>query len=232
MKSSYRTFLPDLANFVRILNGLGAAPFDSSLVISGDWDDRATRQTAPFGERSRRLRGIAHVACTLAPMDAFPKEFLHKLLFIRIGKGDAEQVEEVLAWGADPNWKSPGGRPAIVRAVRGICISADVVRVLLEAGADPRERDQLGETALERVRKRLARYADRPRKKHRRSRSLTPGGELILPKREWDFIESMESEHPGFEDEYLKSRRKAAESVCDPRAQLEVALALLDADNR
>lgn len=154
---------------------------------------------------------------------------LHRLFFIRIAKGDAEQVEEVLSWGADPNWKSPGGRPALVRAVRGICISADVIRVLLEAGANPNERDQLDETALERVRKRLARYEGRPRIVPRRSRSLTPGGELILDKREWEFIESMESEHPGFEDEYLASRRKAAERVCDPRTQLERAEALLSA---
>lgn len=160
-----------------------------------------------------------------------PKHLL-RLLFSRISKGDAEQVQEVLSWGADPNWTSPGGRPALVRAVRGICISADVVRVLLEAGAQPSARDQLGETALERVRKRLARYEGCPRRVPCRSRSLSPGGELILDKREWEFIESMEAAHPGFEDEYLASRRKAAEHVCDPRSQLERAETLLAAHTK
>lgn len=161
-----------------------------------------------------------------------PPKYLRRFLFIRIGKGDAEQVQETLDWGADPNWLSPKGRPAIVRAVRGICISADVVRVLLEAGADPSVRDQLGETALERVRKRLARYEGRPRRTPKRSSSLTPGGELILPKREWKFIEEMEAEHAGFEELYLETRRKAAEHICDPRSQIELAETLLAAHEK
>ncbi len=158
-----------------------------------------------------------------------PRKYLLRFLFIRIGKGDAEQVRETLDWGADPNWTSPKGRPALVRAVRGICINAEVVRVLLQAGADPSARDQLGETALERVQKRLARYEGRPRKVPRRSPSLTPGGELRLRKEEWNFVDEMEAKHPGFEDEYIELRRKAAESVCDPRTQLERAEQLLTA---
>ncbi|MBN8596184.1 MAG: hypothetical protein J0L78_00770 [Planctomycetes bacterium] len=165
-------------------------------------------------------------------MIEMPRKYLRRFLFIRIGKGDAEQVRETLDWGADPNWRSPKGRPAIVRAVRGICISADVVRVLLDAGADASARDQLGETALERVRKRLARYADRPRIVPERSKSLTPGGELVLPKHEWKFIEEMDAKHSGFEELYLESRRKAAEKICNPRANIERAEAILAAWER
>lgn len=160
-------------------------------------------------------------------MIPMPPKMLKRLLFIRIAKGDAEEVQEVLDWGADPNWTSPKGRPALVRAVRGLSINADVVGVLLRAGADACSRDQLGETALDRVSKRLARYQGRPRKVPARSRSLTPGGELRLPESEWKYIESMETEHPGFEEVYLASRRKAAERVCDPRMHIERAEQLL-----
>lgn len=109
-----------------------------------------------------------------------------------------------------------------------MCVHSDVVRVLLEAGADPSMRDQLDETALDRVRKRLARYQDRPRVPVRRSKSLTAGGELVLPKHEWRFIEKMEAEHAGFEELYLETRRKVAAKIFDPRSHLELAAALLE----
>lgn len=101
------------------------------------------------------------------------------------------------------------------------------MRVLLDAGADPSVPDQLVETALVRVRKHLGRYEDRPRTPSRKPNSHTPGGELILPDREWKFIETMEAEHKGLEDLCLDTRRKAAAKIRDPRSQLELAVALL-----
>lgn len=161
-------------------------------------------------------------------MRELPQPMLRKLMFIRIAKGDAEQVQETLDWGADPNWKSKKGRPALVRAVRGLGVEFDVVKTLLNAGADPRATDELGCTALDHVRRRLLKYEGRPRKTPKRSPSLSPGGELVLKEFEWEFIEKMESEHPGFTDDYLKERRKAAERIFDPRGNLERIAALLE----
>lgn len=161
-------------------------------------------------------------------MRELPEPMLRKLMFIRIAKGDAEQVQETLDWGANPNSKTRKGRPAIVRAVRGYAVDAEVVKVLLNAGADPRATDQLGMTALDHARRRLQKYEGKPRKKPRRSPSLTPGGELVLKEFEWEFIETMEAEFPGFTDDYLAERRKVAERVFDPRGNLERIVTLLE----
>lgn len=158
----------------------------------------------------------------------FPEWFLRRLLFIRIGKGDAEQVREVISWGGDPNWKTRAGRPAMIKAVRGMIVESAVVKALLDNGADPSVTDELGHTALDHARRRLAKYEGRPRKPARRSPSLSPGGELILTKREWNFIDKMEREHPGFADDYLHERRKAAERVFDTPGNLERIVKLLE----
>ncbi len=149
-------------------------------------------------------------------------------MFLRIAKGDAEQVAETLSWGAGPNWRTKKGTPAIVRAVRGDSCASAVVKLLLEAGADPHAADASGLTALGHVRRRLLKYEGRPRKPARRSPSLTPGGELRLDPAEWEFIEKLEAECPGEGDVYLAERRKIAERVFDPRGELERMLALLE----
>ncbi len=160
-------------------------------------------------------------------MREFPEWFLRRLLFIRIGKGDAEQVREVLGWGADANWVTKKGRPAIVRALRVMNVDAGVVTALLEHGADPHAVDELGHTALDHARRRLLKYEGKPRRPPRRSPSLTAGGELRLPPDEWEHIEEMEAAYPGFEEEYLEIRRKVAEKVFDPRGNLEKIVEIL-----
>jgi hypothetical protein len=108
---------------------------------------------------------------------------------------------------------------------------ADVVRVLLDAGADPNALDPHGHTALFYARRRLAKFevgGGRPRRKPRRSQSLTPGGELRLSEREWRHIEEMEAAHPGYEEMYLKERRKVAERVFDNRGNLEKIVEMLE----
>jgi hypothetical protein len=157
-----------------------------------------------------------------------PDHHKRRLLILRVMKADAEQVEEVLSWGADPNWCTKGGAPAIVRLVTNHTVMADVVAVLLKRGADPNATDAQGRTALEYVRTRLAKYEGKPRVQPRRSPSLTPGGELRLSEREWKFIERLERECPGEAEEYLKERRKAAERMFDNRGNLEKIQAMLE----
>ncbi|CAG0978928.1 hypothetical protein PHYC_01657 [Phycisphaerales bacterium] len=157
-----------------------------------------------------------------------PPKYVRRLFFIRVGKGDAEQVRETILWGADPNWKTKKGRPALVKAVRQMIVEAGVVKALLDNGADAGATDELGQTALDHARRRLAKYEGRPRKPIPRSRSLSPGGELILPKWEWDHIDEMTREHPDYAEMYLDVRRKAAERVYDTRGNLERIVTLLE----
>src|SRR5256885_2065475 len=48
----------------------------------------------------------------------FPPWLVRRLFFIRIGKGYPDQLQETLDWGADPNWRTRKGTPALIRAVR------------------------------------------------------------------------------------------------------------------
>jgi hypothetical protein len=165
----------------------------------------------------------------LKDLKDLPDSFKRRLLILRVMKADAEQVEEVLSWGADPNWRTKGGMPALVRLVTNRTVMADVVAVLLKHGADPNAMDSLGLTALDHARQRLATWEGKPRSTPRRSPSLTPGGELRLPQHEWDHIDEMEAMHPGAGEMYLKERRKAAERVFDNRGNLEKVVAMLEA---
>ena len=164
----------------------------------------------------------------------YPLWFVRRLFFLRIGKHDAEQVAETLDWGADPNWttsRGTPGTPAIVRASRGLGVRADLIEVLLKAGANRGAMDSKGCTALDHVRRRLAKFEGKPRRPIRRSPSLSPGGELILHPEEWENIEEMQKRDPElgreFEEQYLEARRKAARPY-DARTELEAMLKLLE----
>lgn len=156
-----------------------------------------------------------------------PAEFKRRILILRVMKADAEEVEEVLLAGGDPNSCTRKGTPALIRLVRNHLVMSDVVAVLLRYGADPAGRDPAGFTALHYARRRLARFEGRPRPAPRRSPSLTPGNELRLSEREWRFIERLDASHPGAGDQYLAGRRKAAERVIDNRSNLERIVAML-----
>src|SRR5258708_2710339 len=157
-----------------------------------------------------------------------PDSHKRRLLILRVMKADAEQVEEVISWGANPNWCTKGGMPAIIRLVTNHTVMADVVRVLLKHGADPNVRDKDGFTALDHARRRLVNYEGKPRKPPRRSPSLTPGGELRLQPYEWRAIEQMGEKNPRFAELYLRERRKVAERVFDDRGNLEKIVEILE----
>jgi hypothetical protein len=157
-----------------------------------------------------------------------PDKFKRRFLILRVMKADAEQVEEVLSWGASANWCTKGGMPAIIRLVTNRTVMADVVKVLLKHGADPNVRDKDGLTALDHARRRLVKYEGKPRTPLQRSSSLTAGGELRLDEDEWKHIDEMKAEHAGAADIYLHERRKAAERVFDDRGNLERIVEILE----
>ncbi len=161
-----------------------------------------------------------------------PTWLVRNLFFLRIGKGDAEQVQETLDWGADPNWRTKKGTPAIIKAVRQMTVESSVVDTLLKAGADPSVTDDKGLTALDHARRRLLKWEGKPRKPPRRSPSLTPHGDVRLHPEEHKFIEEMTAKYPEFEMDYLASRRKAAERVFDTRGNLERIVETLERAGR
>lgn len=150
-----------------------------------------------------------------------------------IGMGDAEQLREVFDRGGDPNCTDRGGRPALTRAVVGRAVEADIVRVLLEAGADPKIPGPDGMTPLQRARLRLAKYDGKPRRAPRRSPSLTAGGEVKLHPFENRALDRLRETDPDiadeFEAEYLEGRRRIAERVFDTRGNLEKIVPMLEA---
>ena len=153
-------------------------------------------------------------------------------IFNLIGMGEPEMLREALALGGDPNCRDRGGRPALVRAVCGSVVESSIVRALLDAGADPHATGQDGLTALDRARRRLAKFAGKPRRAPRRSPSLTAGGEVRLHAFENRALDRMRETDPEiaeeFEAEYLEGRRRVAERVFDTRGELEKIVQLLE----
>lgn len=150
-----------------------------------------------------------------------------------IGMGEVDSLREVFQRGGDPNCTDRGGRPALLRAVIGSMVEAGVVRVLLEAGADPRIPGPDGLTPLDRARRRLAKFEGKPRRAPRRSPSLTPGGEVRLHPFENRMLDRLRETHPDmaeeFEADYLEGRRRVAERVFDTRGNLEKIVPMLEA---
>lgn len=166
--------------------------------------------------------------CHLSSRVNMPPHMLRRLFFIRLQKADADQLREVIHRGADPNWKSNQGTPALIWLVRGFCVESAAVKALLDNGADPRATDTAGLTILDYARRRLSKYEGRPRTPPRRSSSLSPGGELILPNWEWDSLEKDRDENPEFVEDYLEERRKVAGRVFDTRGNLERIVSMLE----
>ena len=84
------------------------------------------------------------------------------LLYLAARRGDADLVAERLSWGIDPNCTSRRRRTPVIVNVRGFCPSVATVRALLAHGADPKLMDDVGLTALDYARRKLAKIQSRP----------------------------------------------------------------------
>jgi len=97
-------------------------------------------QTPFTSLHARRPRAKPALATAVAVLllllgSALAATNIDRLLWIHAGAGDAEKVREDLQRGADPDSLTPGGKPVLETAVDLRRI--EVVRVLLEAGANP-----------------------------------------------------------------------------------------------
>ena len=156
-----------------------------------------------------------------------------ELLRLAASRGDAEQVEERLGWGIDPNAAGKLGRTALIINVKGHSPSSAVVTALLKAGADVTHIDHKGLTALDYARRKLARINLRPRKPPRKSPSLDENGQIILAGHEQRMMDEVRREHPEFAKEfienYIRERVKAAKRVFNDPVEVETCVELLEA---
>ena len=154
-----------------------------------------------------------------------------KLLHLAAQRGDADLVAERLSWGVDPNCLSPKGRTALTANIRSACPSAATVRALLQYGADPTLMDELGLTALDYARRKLARLQARPRR-IRKSPSLDENNQLRLGPAEQRDLDELRRE-VGLDRDFLrmfwKERLRAARRTFNDPGEVEQIVALLEA---
>jgi hypothetical protein len=156
-----------------------------------------------------------------------------KLLWLAAQRGDADIVAERLSWGIDPNCRSAKKqRTPLIANAAGYCPSAETVRELLKAGADPALTDAAGMTALDYARRKLAKIQARPPKKTRKSPSLDENNQLRLSPEEQAELERVR-EAVGNDPDYMriwwKERLRAARRVFNDPAQIEEIVAILEA---
>jgi hypothetical protein len=157
-----------------------------------------------------------------------------KLLYLAAQRGDADLVAERLTWGIDPNCTSARGRTPMMANIRGFSPSAETIRALLKAGADPTRLDESGLTALDYARRKLAKLQSKPRRKPRKSPSLDENDQLRLSPDEQAELDEMRKEidDPDFVRMWWKERLRAARRVFNDPDQVERIVALLEAAER
>ena len=153
-----------------------------------------------------------------------------KLLYLAAQRGDADLVAERLSWGIDPNCTSARGRTPLMANVRGYSPSAETVRALLKAGADPARTDEAGLTALDYARRKLAKMQAKPRRKPPKSPSLDENNQLQLSPDEQEELDRMRAEidDPDFVRMWWKERLRAARRVFNDPDQVEEIVAVLE----
>ncbi len=147
-------------------------------------------------------------------------------------KGDAEQVQERLDWGIDPNCTTKKGRAPLTVNVRSSTPSAAVVKALLKAGADPTTIDISGLSALDYARRKLARMNLKPQRPPEKSPSLDENDQIILQDFELEMLDEVRRDHPDiakeFATDYIKERIKAAKRVFNDPGEVEKFVELLE----
>jgi len=155
-----------------------------------------------------------------------------KLLLLAAERGDADQVEERLGWGIDPNCKFRRGRTPLIANVRGSCPSAATIAALVRHGADPALADESGMTALDYARRKLAVLNSRPRRAPRKSPSLDENDQLVLSEAEQAELDKMREElgddGKDFIRVYWRERLRAARRVFNDPQQIEAIIELLE----
>lgn len=194
------------------------------------------------------MTGMSDDADPLGPADFLRKmardprhrRRFEKLLLLACRRGDADLVKERLSWGIDPNCTFRGGKTPLIASVRGSCPSFAAVKSLLAAGADPRAADDVGLTALDHARRKLARLelkAERTRKKKRPSPSLDENHQLQLSPDElaeldpWrlEIVQELGQDAArDFFRTYWRERTRAARRTFDDADEVARIVALLE----
>jgi hypothetical protein len=156
-----------------------------------------------------------------------------KLLFLACQRGDADLVADRLSWGINPNCTFAKGRTPLMANIVGSAPSAGTVRALLKAGADANLMDEVGLTALDYARRKLARLQARPRKQ-RKSPSLDENDQLQLHPRERAELDKARAKMPPadfreFFRMYWQERLRAAKRKFNDPAEVEAIVELLEA---
>jgi hypothetical protein len=157
---------------------------------------------------------------------------LEKLLYLAAQRGDADLVAERLSWSIDPNCTFAKNRTPLIANVRGSCPSAPTVRALLAHGADPELMDELGLTALDYARRKLARLQARPRRR-RKSPSLDENNQLQLKPTEQAELDRMRHElsvedYREFFRVWWQERLRAARRVFNDPEEVEKIVEILE----
>ncbi|MBX3402294.1 MAG: hypothetical protein KF699_02670 [Phycisphaeraceae bacterium] len=157
-----------------------------------------------------------------------------KRLFNAAKYGGAEYVGDSIRMGADATRISTvRNRTALIMNCGGNMPSLAIVQQLLAAGVDVHVRDVTGRTALDWARFRLAEMGPwTPDELPTRSPSLDEFGNIILHDFEKQHLDELRIEHPEMADEfiqgYMESRREAALTHFNPRAEYEAIIPVLE----
>src|SRR5690242_433499 len=91
--------------------------------------------------------------------------------------GDTEAVRALLAGGSDVNETATGGRTPLILAI--LFRRTQIMTLLLEAGADPHQRDSLGLSAVDWADRKGLKLLDQGQARKQETAPVTPSKETI-----------------------------------------------------